>query len=185
MPKCNAPGFSHRYNNRAAVDRPAQVRYRPCRSSLWPSWQRPHRLPPYGRTLPCGLSSDGPRRLLSRSDDPRWGVAALCCHRPPFVAETFSAFTVSQRRWDCDIPTVTLALPSATSDRSVFLSLYPHYNFKNTFWPVFGKLFCRMKKNDLPCKPFTKKAAHKLFVPVAFHSAICYTIGVYTTRERK
>ena len=31
----------------------------------------------------CGLSSDGLRRLLSRSDDPEWGVAALCCHRPP------------------------------------------------------------------------------------------------------
>ena len=31
----------------------------------------------------CGLSSDGLRRLLSRSDDPGWGVAALCCHRPP------------------------------------------------------------------------------------------------------
>ena len=31
----------------------------------------------------CGLSSDGLRRLLSRSDDPGWGVAAHCCHRPP------------------------------------------------------------------------------------------------------
>lgn len=31
----------------------------------------------------CGLSSDGLRRLLSRSDNPGWGVAALRCHRPP------------------------------------------------------------------------------------------------------
>ena len=30
-----------------------------------------------------------------------------------------------------------------------------------------------------------KKAAHKLHVPVAFGSAICYTNGVYTTAERK
>ena len=34
-------------------------------------------------------------------------------------------------------------------------------------------------------KPFIKKAAHKLLVPVVFSFAICYTIGVYTTRERK
>ena len=42
----------------------------------------------------------------------------------PFVAATLSAFTVSRQRWDCDIPTVTLALPSATFDQSVFLSPY-------------------------------------------------------------
>ena len=42
------------------------------------------------------------------------------CRRPPFVAATLSAFTVSQQRWDCDIPTVTLALPLVRSDRSGF-----------------------------------------------------------------
>ena len=58
------------------------------------------------------------------------------CRRPPFVAATLSAFTVSQQRWDCDIPTVTLALPLATFDQSVFLSPSPYYNFKIAFWPV-------------------------------------------------
>ena len=61
------------------------------------------------------------------------------CRRPPFVAATLSAFTVSQQRWDCDIPTVTLALPLATFDQSVFLSPYPYYNFKSAFWPVLQK----------------------------------------------
>mgnify|MGYP006995755341 FL=1 len=51
----------------------------------------------------------------------------------PFVAATLSAFTVSRQRWDCDIPTVTLALPSATFDQSVFLSPYPYCNFKSAF----------------------------------------------------
>ena len=46
---------------------------------------------------------------------------------------------VLQQRWDCDIPTVTLALPLATFDQSVFLSPYPYYNFKNAFWPVLQK----------------------------------------------
>ena len=58
------------------------------------------------------------------------------CRRPPFVAATLSAFTVSRQRWDCDIPTVTLALPLATFDQSVFLSHYPYYNFKSAFWPL-------------------------------------------------
>lgn len=182
----------------------------------------------------CGLSSDGLRRLLSRSDDSEWGVAALCCHRPPgttrlsrswrcslaptrevlarpsarlsqracclkklftcqgtpcrrppFVAATLSTFTVSQQRWDCDIPTVTLALPLATFDQSVFLSPYPYYNFKSAFWPVFSKLFCRTKKERSALQTVHKKAAHKLLVPVAFGSAICYTDGVHTTTERK
>ena len=61
------------------------------------------------------------------------------CRRPPFVAVTLSAFTVSQQRWDCDIPTVTLALPLATFDQSVFLSPSPYYNFKSAFWPVLQK----------------------------------------------
>ena len=58
------------------------------------------------------------------------------CRRPPFVAATLSAFTVSQQRWDCDIPTVTLALPLERFDQSVFLSPYHYYNFKSAFWPV-------------------------------------------------
>lgn len=58
------------------------------------------------------------------------------CRRPPFVAATLSAFTVSQQRWDCDIPTVTLALPLVRFDQSVFLSPYHYYNFKSAFWPV-------------------------------------------------
>ena len=58
------------------------------------------------------------------------------CRRPPFVAATLSAFTVSQQRWDCDIPTVTLALPLVRFDQSVFLSPSPYYNFKIAFWPV-------------------------------------------------
>ena len=57
----------------------------------------------------------------------------------PFVAATLSAFTVSRQRWDCDIPTATLALPLATFDQSVFLSPYPYYNFKSAFWPVLQK----------------------------------------------
>ena len=107
------------------------------------------------------------------------------CRRPPFVAATLSAFTVSQQRWDCDMPTVTLVLPLATFDQSVFLSPYPYYNFKSAFWPVFSKLFCRTKKERSALQTVHKKAAHKLLVPVAFGSAICYTNGVYTTRERK
>ena len=58
------------------------------------------------------------------------------CRRPPLVAATLSAFTVSQQRWDCDIPTVTLALPLVRFDQSVFLSPSPYYNFKIAFWPV-------------------------------------------------
>ena len=58
------------------------------------------------------------------------------CRRPPFVAATLSAFTVLQQRWDCDIPTVTLALPLVRFDQSVFLSPSPYYNFKIAFWPV-------------------------------------------------
>ena len=58
------------------------------------------------------------------------------CRRPPFVAATLSAFTVSRQRWDCDIPTVTLALPLVRFDQSVFLSPSPYYNFKIAFWPV-------------------------------------------------
>ena len=56
----------------------------------------------------CGLSSDGLRRLLSRSDDPGWGVAALCCHRPPGT-------TRLSRSWRCSLaPTrEVLARPSA------------------------------------------------------------------------
>ena len=61
------------------------------------------------------------------------------CRRPPFVAATLSAFTVSRQRWDCDIPTVTLALPLAAFDQSVFLSPYPYCNFKSAFWPVLQK----------------------------------------------
>ena len=56
----------------------------------------------------CGLSSDGLRRLLSRSDDPGWGVAALCCHRPPGT-------TRLSRSWRCSLtPTrEVMARPSA------------------------------------------------------------------------
>ena len=54
---------------------------------------------------------------------------------------------VLQQRWDCDIPTVTLALPLATFDQSVFLSPYPYYNFKNAFWPVLQKT---IEKTVLP-----------------------------------
>ena len=56
----------------------------------------------------CGLSSDGLQRLLSRSDDPEWGVAALCCHRPPGT-------TWLSRSWRCSLtPTrEVLARPSA------------------------------------------------------------------------
>ena len=104
--------------------------------------------------------------------------AVRCC-------DFFSVFMASQQRWDCDIPTVTLALPLATFDQSVFLSPYPYYNRKNAFWPVFGKLFCRTKKERSALQTVHKKAAHKLLVPVAFGSAICYTDGVYTTAERK
>ena len=89
------------------------------------------------------------------------------CRRPPFVAATLSAFTVSQQRWDCDIPTVTLALPLATFDQSVFLSPYPYYNFKSAFWPVLQKtieinrltLSSPLLRPDLgeSAKPDTKK----------------------------
>ena len=82
------------------------------------------------------------------------------------------------------MPTVTLVLPLVTFDQSVFLSPYPYYNFKNAFWPVFRKLFCRTKKERSALQTVHKKAAHKLLVPVAFGSAICYTNGVYTTAER-
>ena len=58
--------------------------------------------------------------------------AVRCC-------DFFSVFMASQQRWDCDIPTVTLALPLATFDQSVFLSPYPYYNFKSAFWPVLQK----------------------------------------------
>ena len=46
--------------------------------------------------------------MLSRSDDPRWGVAALCCHRPPGT-------TRLSRSWRCSLaPTrEVLARPSA------------------------------------------------------------------------
>ena len=56
----------------------------------------------------CGLSSDGLRRLLSRSDDPGWGVAALCCHRPP-------GMTRFSRSWRCSLAPMreVLARPSA------------------------------------------------------------------------
>ena len=56
----------------------------------------------------CGLSSDGLRRLLSRSDDPGWGVAALCCHRPPGT-------TRLSRSWRCSLAPMreVLARPSA------------------------------------------------------------------------
>ena len=66
-------------------------------------------------------------------------ILRISCRRPPLVAATLSAFTVSRQRWDCDIPTVTLALPLATFDQSVFLSPYPYYNFKSAFWPVLQK----------------------------------------------
>ena len=59
----------------------------------------------------CGLSSDGLRRLLSRSDDPGWGVAALCCHRPPGT-------TRLSRSWRCSLtPTreVMARLPARLS----------------------------------------------------------------------
>ena len=56
----------------------------------------------------CGLSSDGLRRLLSRSDDPGWGVAALCCHRQPGTIRL-------SRSWRCSLtPTrEVMARPSA------------------------------------------------------------------------
>lgn len=56
----------------------------------------------------CGLSSDGLRRLLSRSDDPGWGVAALCCHRSPGT-------TRLSRSWRCSLAPMreVLARPSA------------------------------------------------------------------------
>lgn len=46
--------------------------------------------------------------MLSRSDDPGWGVAALCCHRPPGTTRLF-------RSWRCSLaPTrEVLAHPSA------------------------------------------------------------------------
>ena len=46
--------------------------------------------------------------MLSRSDDPGWGVAALCCHRPPGT-------TRLSRSWRCSLaPTrEVLARPSA------------------------------------------------------------------------
>lgn len=46
--------------------------------------------------------------MLSRSDDPEWGVAALCCHRPPGT-------TRLSRSWRCSLaPTrEVLARPSA------------------------------------------------------------------------
>ena len=56
---------------------------------------------------------------------------------------------------------------------------------KALFGQIFGKLFCRTKKERSALQTVHKKAAHKLLVPVAFGSAICYTNGVYTTAERK
>ena len=71
------------------------------------------------------------------------------CRRPPFVAATLSAFTVSHQRWDCDMPTVTLVLPLATFDQSVFLSPYPYYNFKSAFWPDFRKIVLQDEKRTV------------------------------------
>ena len=55
------------------------------------------------RTIKYGL-----RRLLSRSDDPGWGVAALCCHRPPGT-------TRLSRSWRCSLTPIreVMARPSA------------------------------------------------------------------------
>ena len=58
--------------------------------------------------------------MLSRSDDPGWGVAALCCHRPPGT-------TRLARSWRCSlIPTrKVLARPSARlSQRACCLKNY-------------------------------------------------------------
>ena len=46
--------------------------------------------------------------MLSRSDDPGWGVAALCCHRPPGTTRLF-------RSWRCSLTPMweVLARPSA------------------------------------------------------------------------
>ena len=46
--------------------------------------------------------------MLSRSDDPGWGVAALCCHRPPGT-------TRLSRSWRCSLTPIreVLARPSA------------------------------------------------------------------------
>ena len=46
--------------------------------------------------------------MLSRSDDPGWGVAALCCHRPPGTTRLF-------RSWRCSLTPVreVMARPSA------------------------------------------------------------------------
>lgn len=46
--------------------------------------------------------------MLSRSDDPGWGVAALCCHRPPGT-------TRLSRSWRCSLTPIreVMARPSA------------------------------------------------------------------------
>ena len=44
-----------------------------------------------------------------------------------------------------------------------FLSLYPYYNFKNAFWPVFRKLFCRTKKERSALQTVHK--THRFLIP--------------------
>ena len=88
----------------------------------------------------AGCSSSGFQNLARRKSLQSSFAGRGCrSRRPPFVAATLSAFTVSLQRWDCNIPTVTLALPLATFDQSVFLFSYPYYNFKSAFWPVLQK----------------------------------------------
>ena len=46
--------------------------------------------------------------MLSRSDDPGWGVAALCCHRPPGTTRLFRSW-----RWSLTPTREVMARPSA------------------------------------------------------------------------
>ena len=78
---------------------------------------------------------------------------------------------------------VTLALPLATFDRSVFLSPYPYYNLKNVFWPVFRKLFCRTKKERSALQTVHKKLrTNYLFL---LHFFLQYATLMVFTPQRK
>ena len=61
----------------------------------------------------------------------------------------------------------------------------PLLQFQKRFLTRFSENYFAGRKKRSALQTVYKKAAHKLLVPVAFGSAICYTNGVYTTRERK
>ena len=80
-----------------------------------------------------------------------------------FVAETFSDFMVAQQRQNCDVPMGNIANTIGNIRCWDFLSLYPYYNFKSAFWPVFRNFFCRTKKERSALQTVHK--THRFLIP--------------------